>query len=79
MPVLLLSEPPIWCCLETAFVYLSAYLFSRYCTSYLMSVCLVDLKSHEYRDWGDKVPVPAVSLADVQIHIYAIQAVISLP
>jgi len=44
-----------------------------------MSVCLVDLKSHEYCDWGDKVPVPAVSVADVQIHISAIQAVISLP
>ena len=28
---------------------------------------------------GDKVPLPAVLLADVQARVYAIQAVISLP
>ena len=41
------------------FVYLSTYSFFSLLNKYLMSECLLDLKSHEYRDWGGQSSTPS--------------------
>ena len=73
---------PVWCCLELTlrclFIYPLIHFFHYSTSIWCLSV---------YWTWnlmntvtgGDKVPLPAVLLADVQARVYAIQAVISLP